>query len=297
MKNANGWPAMRSPNRTIAADTIGGAVEACRRLLIGVSDTPWLDARVLAQHVTGLDASAIVAYGDHPLSAARRERLFALAHRRAGGEPVAYLVGHKEFCGLRILVDRRVLVPRPETEELVLAIEQDWHGRPVSILDIGTGSGAIACALAHMLPRAEITATDASGAALEVAKMNVEQLGLSDRIALVEGDLLAPLARHQTYDVIVANLPYVGAHDDALAPDVRANEPHIALFSGADGLDEYRRLLKAAPERLRTNGRVYLECGPANAHPLSDVARAAFPTRVVSIRRDAGGRERMVLVE
>ena len=276
--------------------TIGGAVDACRRMLIGISDTPSLDARVLAGHVMGLDASAVVAYGDHRLDEKRRERLLALARRRAAGEPVAYLVGEKEFCGLRLRVDKRVLVPRPETEEVVLAIVQDWRRSRASILDVGTGSGAIACALAHMLPLAEITATDASLAALDVARANVEQLGLSERIALLAGDLFAPLSPGQTYDVIVANLPYVATSDAALAADVRAHEPHAALFGGEDGLDTYRRLLPDAPKHLRPNGRAYLECGPGNAHALRDIACAAFPQRSVSIHEDAGGRERFVLV-
>jgi release factor glutamine methyltransferase len=278
------------------AETIGGAVEACRRMLVGVSDTPWLDARILASHITGLDASAIVAYGDHRLDAKPRERLFALARRRAAGEPVAYLVGHKEFCGLRLFIDRRVLVPRPETEELVLAVAHDWRGVSADIVDIGTGSGAIACALAHMLPRAAITATDTSPAALEVAKDNIDQLGLSERIELLEGELFAPLPQGRSFDVIVANLPYVAVADAALAPDVRAHEPAEALFGGTDGLDAYRRLLAQAPERLKPRGRAYFECGPFNAQALRDITQAAFPEREVTIRADAGGRERMVLV-
>jgi release factor glutamine methyltransferase len=281
---------------TSGVETIGGAVEACRRMLVGVSDTPWLDARILASHVTGLDASAIIAYGDNRLDAKRRERLLALVRRRAAGEPVAYLVGHKEFCGLRLLVDRRVLVPRPETEELVLAIVHDWRGTRPEIIDVGTGAGAIACALADMLPRAQIVATDSSADALEVAATNVEQLGMSERITLMHGDLLAPLAAGRSFDVIVANLPYVASADAALASDVRAHEPAEALFAGTDGLDAYRRLLVDAPERLKPRGRAYFECGPSTAQPLREIARSAFPERTVTIRADAGGRERMVLV-
>lgn len=289
---------MKSYGRSAAssAETIGGAVEACRCMLIGISETPWLDARVLAGHILGLDASAIVAYGDHPLRAKQRERLLALARRRATGEPVAYLVGHKEFCGVRLLVDRRALVPRPETEELVLAIADDWRGVDADMIDVGTGSGAIACALAHMLPRAAITATDISADALEVAKANVEQLALTERITLVNGDLFAPLVQERTFDVIVANLPYVACGDAKLAPDVRAHEPHGALFAGADGLDSYRRLLAGAPQRLKPHGRAYFECGPSTARGLSALAQTAFPERAVTVREDAGGRERMVLV-
>lgn len=276
--------------------TIAGAVEACRRRLIGVSDTPWLDARLLASHVTGLDASAIVAYGDNRLPRPRREQLNALTSRRAAGEPIAYLVGFKEFCRLRILVDRRVLVPRPETEELTLAAAEDWRGRPVDILELGTGSGAIACALAHMLPHATIVATDASEAALEVARANVAQLALGERITLAHGDLFGALQGDERFDAIVANLPYVAERDPDLSPDVRAHEPALALDAGLDGLALYRRMFEAAPSRLREAGRIYCECGPSTAAGIACIARAAFPDREVQVRKDLGGRDRMVTV-
>jgi len=299
MKNDAPWAAMRSPERRfhrVAADTIAAAVELCRRRLIGVSDTPWLDARVLASHVTGLDASAIVAYGEHRLPARRREELEALTSRRAAGEPVAYLVGFKEFCGLRVAVDRRVLVPRPETEELVLAVVEDWRGRKPDILDLGTGSGAIACALADMLPNAAVVATDVSIGALQVAAENVARFALGERIELVHGDLFEPLERDRRFDAIVANLPYVRDGDPELAPGVRAYEPALALDAGLDGLDVYRRMFQEAPRHLLEGGRVYCECGPATAADLATTASAAFPDRTVSIRHDIGGRERMVLV-
>ncbi len=279
-----------------ATDSIAGAVETCRLRLVGISDTPWLDARILASHVTGLDASAIVAYGDNRLAPARREKLFALAERRAQGEPVAYLVGFKEFCGNRIAVDRRVLVPRPETEELVAAVAADWRHASPEILELGTGSGAIACALAQLLPDASITATDASAAALEVAGANIGALCLVDRIRLRAGDLFDAVPAAQRYDVIVANLPYVGDEDPALHADVRAHEPAQALFAGADGLEVYGRMFATAPAHLRDAGRIYCECGPKNAAGLAAIARAAFPQRSIEIRHDIAGLERMVIV-
>jgi len=293
------WAAMRSPERRFtrtAPDTIAAAVEVCRRRLIGVSDTPWLDARVLASHVTGLDASAVVAYGEHRLPARRREELEALTSRRVAGEPIAYLVGFKEFCGLRVRVDRRVLVPRPETEELVAAVVDDWRGRQAEILDLGTGSAAIACALANLLPKVNVVATDISDAALQVAADNVARFALGDRIELLKGDLFDPLAPDRRFDVIIANLPYVRTGDAELATDVRAHEPAVALDAGPDGLAVYRRMFERAPSRLRDGGRVYCECGPATAAGLADIARGAFPTASVSVRSDLAGRERMVLV-
>lgn len=292
MKNKNGWPAMR----LLDAATIGEAVEACRRRLVGVSPTPWLDARILTGYVTNLDASAIVAYGDNRLDAKRRERLLELTARRAAGEPVAYLVGSKEFCGLRIDVDRRVLVPRSETEELVLEVVRDWRGREADILELGTGSGAIACALAHLLPRTHITATDLSAGAVELANRNISQLGFAERVELRAGDLFDALPAGRSYDVIVANLPYVAENDTQLDAAVRAHEPPAALFAGSDGLELYRRMFPAAPPRLRPRGALYCECGPQTAAGLGAIARAAFPNKQIATRRDSGGRERMIVV-
>ncbi|MBV8171881.1 MAG: HemK family protein methyltransferase, partial [Candidatus Eremiobacteraeota bacterium] len=176
---------MRSPERLGAdagGETIATAVESSRRTLAGRSSTPGLDARMLASHVTGLDASALIAYGDHRLPPRRLGQLQTLTARRAAGEPIAYLIGFKEFCGLRIAVDPRVLIPRPETEELVQRVIADWRGRRARVLDLGTGSGAIACALAEGLHEASVTALDASADALAVARQNVEALGFLDRI-------------------------------------------------------------------------------------------------------------------
>ena len=282
--------------RSLDAGTIGGALEEGRRRLLGVSATPWLEARILLGHVTGLDASAIVAYGDHKLDARRREHLFDLVARRAAGEPIAYLVRSKEFCGLQLMVDRRVLVPRPETEELVLTVVDDWRGKAPAILELGTGSGAIACALAHLMPLATITATDASADALDVARTNLEHLGLAERVTLARGDLFAELPNGAAYDVIVANLPYVAERDSDLDPHVRRHEPGEALFAGTDGLAVYRRMFADAPPRLRSGGRIYCECGPATASQLHAIALAAFTQRNVEIRSDGAGRARMVIV-
>jgi release factor glutamine methyltransferase len=291
MKSASAWPAMP----WLDAGTIAGAVEACRRRLLGSSDTPALDARILASHVTGLDASALIAYGDSRLDARRRDTILALAERRAGGEPIAYIIGSKEFCGVRIAVDRCALVPRPETEELVMAVVADWREQSASIIDIGTGSGAIACALARLLPSAHVLATDISEAALDLARRNVELLGLAGRVSVLASDLFAGIAPQQRFDAIVANLPYVCEDDAALDPAVRAFEPAEALFGGTDGLDIYRRLFSAAPRHLATAGKIYCECGASTAQGLLLVARAALPEARTELRADASGRPRIVI--
>lgn len=294
-------PSPKNPRRSAAPAverqlTIAVAVEACRQRLIPVASAPWLEARLLAGHVTGLDASAIVAYGDNLLAPARAQLLSDLTARRLTGEPLAYIVGFKEFCGLRIGVDKRVLVPRPETEELVEAIVGDWRGRAPRVLDLGTGSGAIACAIAKLLPKAAIWATDTSAGAIDVARSNVERLLYGDRIALSCGDLFDALPSGITFDVIAANLPYVADDDPDLSPDVRAHEPALALRGGEDGLDVYRRMLALAASHVSQNGALYMECGPRNAYALASLARDAFPGSVVVIRADVSGRERLVIV-
>jgi len=276
--------------------TIAEAIEACRDRLRGVSRTPWLDARLLAQYVTGLDASAVIAYGDASIDTRKRSRLFELAERRAAGEPVAYIIGRKAFCGLEIAVDRRALVPRPETEELVLACVDDWVGQAPAIADIGTGSGAIACGLAHLIPRAHITASDASAEALELAAHNVNELGFSEQVTLVHSNLFTQFPNDARFDVIIANLPYVGTDSlDELQAGVRDYEPAQALLGGLDGLDVYRPLLTQAPERLRVGGALYLECAPRNADSLRSLVAAAFADIQTEIRKDSAGLDRIVI--
>ena len=284
---------MQAPDLSIAA-----AIEAGRVELTGRSPTPALDARVLAGSALGLDASALIAYGENVIDAACLRRLVSMVARRKAGEPVAYIVGVKEFCGLRLTVDRRVLIPRPETEELVERVIEDHRGKAASILDLGTGSGAIACALADALPDARIVATDVDRDALDVAAENVDALALADRVTLAHGGLFGAIDRASRFDAIVANLPYVGeADDDLLEPSVREFEPPRALFGGADGLDVYRRMLPSAAEHLAEGGKLYMECGPRNALELAALAKRAFPSRDVELVKDLGGRERMVVVK
>ena len=277
--------------------SIAGAIEACRRELIGRSPTPALDARVLAGSVLGLDASALVAYGENVIDEAHVRRLTALVERRKAGEPVAYIIGSKEFHGLRFAVDRRVLIPRPETEELASRVIEDFKNASPLVLELGTGSGAIACAIADALPPARILATDISAQALEVAAENVAALALGDQIELAQGDLFNAVGEGRRFDAIVANLPYVGERDDdILEPGVRAYEPAIALDGGVDGLEVYRRMLPHAPAFLAAGGRLYMECGPRNALELAGLAKRSFSDKQVDVVEDLGGRERMVIV-
>ncbi|MEX2105763.1 MAG: peptide chain release factor N(5)-glutamine methyltransferase, partial [Solirubrobacterales bacterium] len=202
-----------------------------------------MDAELLLAEATGVDRASLIAdpKADVPPAAARR--FGEMVRRRLRREPVAYILGRKGFRHLEISVDRRVLIPRPETELLVeVALER----QPATVLDVGTGSGAIALAIADELPGCAVTAIDTSPGALDVARANAERLGLADRVRFLEGGLPEALegVHAPAFDLILANLPYVAERDWAsLQPEVTEWEPREALLAGPDGLDAYRALL------------------------------------------------------
>ena len=215
---------------------------------------------------------------------------------------MAYLVGHKEFYGLDFVVDRRVLIPRPETELLVeraiaLGREVLAASHPsLTIADVGTGCGCIAVALAVHLPQARVFATDRSPQALEVARENVRRHGVEDRVRLLCGDLLTPVPPEVRLDLIVANLPYVSRSElEALPRSVREYEPlETALDGGEDGLALIRRLLGEAPRRLAPGGAVLLEIGATQGPRVAELARRRFPGAEVRVLPDLAGRDRVV---
>jgi len=258
--------------------------------------SPRLDAELLIAHALALPRIGVYTQSERPLSADELERLRELVRRRQGGESVAYLTGRKEFYGIALTVDARVLVPRPDTETLVeealarIAARAEGAA-PARIADVGTGSGAVALALAKHVPGAQVFAVDVSPDALAVASANAEALALA--VTLLEGDLAAPLSAHAPFDLIVANLPYVPAGDIAgLAAEVRA-EPRLALDGGADGLDLVRRLCVAAPPLLAPGGALALEIGAGQADATAALLAAAGFSDVTR-RRDLGGVERVV---
>jgi len=225
------------------------------------------DAAHLLRHAMGISHAALLADPGRVLTADQQAAYDAMILRRAANEPIQYITGEQEFYGLLLQITPAVLVPRPETEllvEAVLAEVTQAELRPaLRILDVGTGSGAIAIALAHHLPRAQITAVDLSAAALEVAASNAAYHALAGRIHFIESDLLEALASGEaSWDVIVSNPPYVPTEDRAgLHPQVRDYEPGVALFAGADGLDIYRRLIPQARAALLPDGLLALEIG------------------------------------
>jgi len=225
------------------------------------------DAASLLRRALGISQAAMLADSGREVTQDQQAAYDALIQRRAANEPIQYITGEQEFYGLALRVTPAVLIPRPETELLVEAVltevKQGGLKSALRILDVGTGSGAIAIALAHNLPSARITAVDLSGTALEVAVVNTARHQLMDRIQFIESDLLEGLASDGLpFDVIVSNPPYVPANDRAsLHPQVRDYEPGVALFAGADGLDIYRRLIPQARAALLPNGLLALEIG------------------------------------
>jgi release factor glutamine methyltransferase len=256
--------------------------------------SPRLDAELLAAHAFGLTRVQLYMQFDRPLLAPELSAFRELVKRRQAGEPVAYLTGRKEFWSLDLAVDPRVLIPRPDTETAVedalARLDARAAERP-RVADIGTGSGALALALAKTRPAAEVFAVDVSPDALAVARANAERLGLA--VSFLEGSLVEPLRALAPFDLIVANLPYVRSGDIAgLAPEVRT-EPRLALDGGADGLDLVRRLVADAPAVLTPGGALVLEIGAGQAGDTAALCRAAG-FEDVRARADLGGVERVV---
>jgi release factor glutamine methyltransferase len=273
-------------------------VEAAQLFQAEGLDTPRLDAEMLLAHVLGLTRAQIHAHPDRRLDATELDSYRELIERRRQHEPVAYIIGHKEFYGLDFYVDRRVLIPRPETELLVeKGIEIGRAASyPLTIADVGTGSGAIAISLAVHLPQAIIYALDASSDTLEVAALNRRCHSVEGRVHLLQGDLLSPLPK--PVDLIVANLPYVsGVEWDLLPRTIIAYEPRSALDGGPDGLDAIRCLLAQARSYLKPQATVLLEIGATQGAAAADLARRHFPRATVKVVQDYAGLDRMVIIE
>jgi release factor glutamine methyltransferase len=261
-------------------------------------EEPRLDAELLLGEAMGCGRAALVAdpKAEVPASAARA--FGEMVRRRLRREPVAYILGRKGFRNIELVVDRRVLIPRPETE---LMVEFALERRPGRVLDVGTGSGAIALAVADELPECEVTATDTSQGALEVARANAERLGLAERVRFLPGTI----TDDDSFDLVLANLPYVAETDwPTLQPEVTRWEPREALLAGPDGLDAYRAFV---PECCRALSRmerqsstapvaIALEVGVGQAPAVAElVSEAGFGT--VEVREDLAGVERVVVAE
>ncbi len=280
------------------ATTVGRAVNAATQRLeeAGVS-TARLDAQVILAHVLGVGRSWLFAHFEYALDDAQASQFTELIARRVKHEPVAYLIGRKEFYGIELQVDRRVLIPRPETEMLVdavLVVAANQSPEPVTVADVGTGSGAIALAVAANAENARIYALDVSPDALAVAAANTAKHDSRDQVTLLHSDLLASLP--EPVDVIVANLPYVTSADyRTLDLDVRKYEPQLALEAGERGLDVIARLLRQVPSHLCPGGTVFLEIGYDQGQAVLGLVADILPQALnADVHKDYQGRDRMV---
>lgn len=263
-----------------------------------------IDAEVLLGLCSGKDRTALYRDGLEELAPGQEKRFWQLVERRAGGEPLAYITGYKEFMGLEFMVGPQVLIPRPETELLVekaveaLKNNPRCHagGNPTAV-DVGTGSGAIAVSLAVMVNCCKVWAIDLSPEVLEVARQNAVRHGAGERIEFMVGDLLGPVREIPGFraDLIAANLPYVPSGEmPSLMADVRDYEPHSALDGGTDGLDCYRRLLAEVPGVIRQGGCLLMEIAPGQGAPLKEMLGPGWK---VEIHPDLAGRERLVIAQ
>jgi release factor glutamine methyltransferase len=264
------------------------------------SESPRLDAEVLLAHVRGCPRILLYTAFGEIVAADERTRFRELVKRRGGGEPVAYLVGSKEFFSLEFAVSPAVLVPRPETEGLVvraldLCKERPPAGAPPRIIDVGTGSGAIAVTLAKQLSTAAIMATDISASAIAVARGNAARHGVDGQVTFVECDLLESAEVAGPWDVIVSNPPYVREDEFATLPDsVRLYEPRQALVGGATGVEVIARLAAQAVDRLALGGWLIVEVGPSTAVAARDVITAVAGLEPGPTLADMAGLPRIV---
>lgn len=262
----------------------------------GGVDDPRIEAEVLLAHLLDMDRAQLYAGLDEAIPTEVEDDYDRLLERRAGGEPTAYITGHREFYGLDFYVDSMVLIPRPESELLVeLALKHAATSEKCLIADVGTGSGALVVALAKHLPNAIVYATDVSAEAIEVAAINCRRHGVADRVKLPQGDLLEPVP--EQVDIIVANPPYVNGDDMLCLPrEIREHEPRVALDGGADGLDVVRRLLPQVEAVLKPGGAFFMEMGYDQASRVSKLVCEIFPDSNIELVKDLAGIDRVLAV-
>ena len=263
--------------------------------LAQASFTPDLDARLLLEHILQVEHSYLIAHGEELLSAAQEHAYMALLARAANKEPVPYLIGQSSFYGFDLQVNSSVLIPRPETEQLVgRALSWAESRVDLNIVDVGTGSGCVAIALSQHLPPSTVVATDISAPALRIARFNAAKQA-KQQIQFVQCDLLAPLVG--PFDLIVGNLPYVAYDEWTIMDDgVKWYEPSVALYGGDDGLELLRELLRQATFKLRPGGAIFLEIGWQQGPAIRELAGDSFPLADIEIFTDLAGQDRIVQI-
>jgi release factor glutamine methyltransferase len=280
-------PTVEAARRALAARLKSAAVESAE-----------LDARLLIGHTLGLDLTGLISAAQRPLTRDESARLEEFVRRRLAGEPVARIIGEKEFWGLPLLLSSATLVPRPDTETVVeLALELVRAGgdldRALRVADLGTGSGAILLALLSELPAAQGFGTDISQAALQTAAANAARAGLSDRATFLACDYASGLTG--PFDLIVSNPPYIRSADiDGLAAEVRNHDPLAALDGGADGLNAYRALIPQAAGLLAPGAALVVEAGQGQSGPIQALMAAAGLTLPTAPKADLAGIPRAV---
>ncbi len=283
-----------------AVTTIGGALSSAAAVLRAAgSPSPRLDAELLLGHLLGKSRTQLAIASNDPVAPATGIALEPLLARRIAGEPVAYLTGHREFMGHEFSVGPGVLVPRPETELLVeraaSMIDDRWPAGRVRVLDLCTGSGAIACSLALLVDdRVSITGSDISPDALHYAHLNRKHLGLEHRVALVRGDLLTWTSG--PWDVILSNPPYLRPDQIDDNREIAA-EPRLALDGGKDGIELIERILVQATGIVAARFGMLIELDPDNAGLARDLAAGHFPEAIIQIVPDLTGRDRFLSIE
>jgi release factor glutamine methyltransferase len=267
-----------------------------RSQLTPTSPTPHLDARLLLQHVLEQDHSYLIAHGEVELTAVQHTHYLSLLNRAIQHEPIPYLIGRVEFYGREFVVNSAVLIPRPETEQLVeKAIHWAKSHSSVHVVDVGTGSGCIAISLALQLPQAQVAAVDNSAEALAIAQQNGARLA-PGLVQFHQGQLLQPITT--PIDLLVANLPYVTDGEWTMLDDaVKLHEPSTALKGGVDGFDLIRECLHQATTKLNPGAAIFLEIGWQQGALAREIAQSIFPTAVIEVYPDYAGHDRVVVIQ
>jgi release factor glutamine methyltransferase len=271
---------------------------ATTRAALAKADIPyaWLDAEILVAHVIHSSRERLHSHPERPLSVSQRARLRRLTSRRAARVPVPYLVGEREFYGHMLKVTPAVLIPRPSSE-LLVELAVDWlktHQQLKRVIDLGTGSGAVAISVALEVPHVRIEARDVSARALRVAAENIAHYRLRRRISTVKGDLLKGAARA---DLIMANLPYIPDALRRIRPKELDYEPALALDGGKDGLSLIRIALAQAPAVVKPGGLALFECDPAQTRRIIRIAQAQWPSATTTVHKDMAGLDRVVRIQ
>ncbi len=278
-----------------AKDLLARAVE---RLVAARDNTAQLDAEVLLMYLLGLTRAQLYSQLNNEVTEQTALEYAGLVERRVQGEPIAYITSHREFMALDFYVDRRVLIPRPETELLVeytvkKLLEKGWINEEHPIVDVGTGSGVIAIYLALRFPKARVYATDISPEALQVAEYNARHYEVLDRVTLLQGNLIEPVP--ESPRLVVSNPPYTVLAQ--VEPNVARYEPNVALDGGSKGLGIYRELLSQIKARIMRPGLIALEIGSEQANDVSNLGRFFFPGAKIEVFKDYAGLDRVVILD